>query len=351
MKDKLKSFLWQRYSREEFPALLSLMEKWEADTPLRGVSVLDATPVFFNTGLKYLALLSAGAELTVSAAPGIPCDPEAVKFFRECGINVVTDMCFDRSFDCICDCAGKHCHIPSKYGIVELTGSGAHVYRNWNAPVFLADGGKVKVLETGLGTGNGLLRAMLELNTGSPEGRDILIFGGGKVGCGVALALDGAGAKCHVVDIPERVRCRSSKLDIIPINDEEAIKDAISKAWAIVTATGVKDAVANFSAELTSSKAFLMNIGVEDEFGSEVPEERVMNKKMPLNFILDEPTLLRYIDPTMALSNIGVVELLSGRCANGLNIPSQEIETELLREVAKGAAASDIPKLEEFYYG
>ena len=72
---------------------------------------------------------------------------------------------------------------------------------------------------------------------------------------------------------------------------------------------------------------------------------------MPLNFILDEPTLLRYIDPTMALSNIGVVELRSGRCANGLNIPSQEIETELLREVAKGAAASDIPKLEEFYYG
>ena len=348
---KLNDFLKQRYPAEEYPALAAQISAWRGQAPLKGIAVLDATPVFFNTGLKYLALLSAGADLTVSAAPGLPCDHEAVKFFRECDINVVTDGVFDRSFDCICDCAGKHKDIPSRYGVVELTGSGAHVYNNWHAPVFLADGGKVKVLETGLGTGNGLLRAMLKLNIGSPSNRNILIFGGGKVGCGVALALNGAGAHCSVVDIPARVRCRSSKIDVIHLDDRDAVSRAIAQAWAVVTATGVKDAVSSYSSQLVSSGAYLINIGVEDEFGQAVPSERVLNGKMPLNFILDEPTLLRYIDPTMALSNLGIIELIAGRCSNGLNIPSAELEEKLLQEVAKGAAASDIPELEEFYYG
>ena len=33
----------------------------------------------------------------------------------------------------------------------------------------------------------------------------------------------------------------------------------------------------------------------------------------PLNFFLEEPTLLKYIDPTMALDNDGILDTLEGR--------------------------------------
>ncbi len=346
----LKEFLYSRYDVSEFPSLDDQITCWQKSAPLSGVKILDATPVFFNTGLKYLSLLAAGAELTVSAHPELPSDENAVKFFRECGINVVTTGVFDEEFDCICDCAGMHKSVPSRHGIVELTGSGAHAYLNWSAPVFLADGGRVKVLETGLGTGNGLLRALEKLQYPALTDRKVLIFGGGKVGSGVALALGGAGAVCSIVDHPNSVRCKSKSVAVTDINDTDTIRKKISEAWAVVTATGVKNAVASFHNELKNSSAVLINIGVEDEYGSDVPATRVLNAKHPLNFILDEPTLLRYIDPTMALSNLGVIELLNKKCVNGLNYPPEELENRLLELVKSGAAAPDIPKLEEFYY-
>ena len=101
---------------------------------------------------------------------------------------------------------------------------------------------------------------------------------------------------------------------------------------------------------MLASGALLMNIGVEDEYGKGIPDERVLNRKMPLNFILEEPTLLCYIDPTMALSNYGTIELLNKRCSNGINLPPEELENRLLDAVGRGAAAADLTKLEEFYY-
>ena len=139
-------------------------------------------------------------------------------------------------------------------------------------------------------------------------------------------------------------------IDIVDIKDFDDIVKKISEAWAIVTATGIKDAVEKWKDNFLKSNAILMNIGVEDEYGIGIPERRVLNNKKPLNFILEEPTLLRYIDPTMALSNIGVVELLTGSYSNGLNMPPEHIEEKLLQLVSFGNAAEEISKLEEFYY-
>ena len=347
--EKLADFLYTRYSADEFPALLEQINVWRQQLPLADIKVLDATPVFYNTGLKYLSLLSAGAKLTVCAHPELPSAPEAVEFFRSCGITVISEVPAE-DFDCVCDCAGMLRQATTKYGVVELTGSGAHAYNNWHQPVFLADGGKVKILETGLGTGNGLLRALYQLGFSDISGKNVLIFGGGKVGSGVALSLNGAGAVCTIVDKLDRIRCKSSAVNRIPLEDTEKIREAIRNASGIVTATGIKDAVSAYTVEILTSDALLMNIGVEDEYGKGIPADRVLNNKMPLNFILDEPTLLRYIDPTMALSNYGIIELLNKRCSNGINLPPEALENSLLSAVSRGAAAQDLKKLEEFYY-
>lgn len=59
--------------------------------------------------------------------------------------------------------------------------------------------------------------------------------------------------------------------------------------------------VPEFTQALLEGSAVLANMGVEDEYGEVVPVERVLNNKEALNFILEEPTHLKYIDASLAL--------------------------------------------------
>jgi len=82
---------------------------------------------------------------------------------------------------------------------------------------------------------------------------------------------------------------------------------------------------------LSASSALLANMGAEDEFGPRMPPARALNGKFPVNFALPEPTLLRYLDATMALSNACAVELARSDLPPGLALPPVGVETELLR--------------------
>jgi adenosylhomocysteinase len=112
-----------------------------------------------------------------------------------------------------------------------------------------------------------------------------------------------------------------------------------------VTATGVKNALAapELKKSLLSTSAILANMGVEDEYGEAVPTEKVLNDKGPLNFILEEPTHLKYIDTSLALHAALAERLVqetatleeapddtSVEHAAGLRFPPQEIEQRLL---------------------
>ncbi|MBP5531380.1 MAG: hypothetical protein J6Y54_05065, partial [Lentisphaeria bacterium] len=77
------------------------------------------------------------------------------------------------------------------------------------------------------------------------------------------------------------------------------------------------------------------------EFGADLPAERVLNAKRPLNFILDEPTRLKYIDPTMALDNAGALEVLTGRVERGVADPPAELEKEILDTVRRSRAIGE----------
>ena len=101
---------------------------------------------------------------------------------------------------------------------------------------------------------------------------------------------------------------------------------------------------------LSNSGALLANLGVEDEFGPAIPEARVLNGKKPINFALEEPTHLRYIDPTMALDNFGALLLLSEALPKGLTRPSVEIEESILEVVRKnGAINQEMEQLDGFF--
>ena len=104
------TYLLSRYPESDFPALRRQMDEWRSTRPLAGVRVLDATPVFFNTGLKYMALLSAGAKLSIACHPDLPFDPEALEFYRSSGMDIA-DNPQSGDWQVVCDCAGKFKHL------------------------------------------------------------------------------------------------------------------------------------------------------------------------------------------------------------------------------------------------
>ena len=76
------------------------------------------------------------------------------------------------------------------------------------------------------------------------------------------------------------------------------------------------------------------NMGVEDEFGTLVPRFRVLNRKAPLNFILEEPTHLKYIDASLglhaALGERLLQDISRGERFMGPRDPASDLEQKLL---------------------
>ena len=141
-------------------------------------------------------------------------------------------------------------------------------------------------------------------------------------------------------------------VDVVDCHDYVAVSALIEKADFVVTATGVAGALnaPELKKSLLSTKAVLANMGVEDEYGEAIPAEKVLNAKGPLNFILEEPTHLKYIDTSLAL-HAALAELLVQEAKStilaeraafesegvatpvgtvGLRYPPQELEQRLL---------------------
>ncbi len=323
------------YREEEYPALAWEMRAWGKKKPLAGIRILDATPVFRNTVIKYMALLEAGATLTVGISDVMPYDREIVQMLQANGIAVVHSNETPTAQDIILDCAGAFSTWEARIGVSELTRSGAYVYADVGKPVFLADEGRIKRIETCLGTGDGFFRAMETLGYTDWKDRRIVVFGSGKVGTGIIYKAAKLGAIVDVVTDPKTVSpfMRSFIHNVVDFNQPEEVNKVIQNAYILVTATGIKGAVEKYCSPdvILQTGALLANMGVEDEYGDSFPATAVLNEKRPLNFILEEPTLIRYIEATMALHNEGALYLLNhSPLASDIIIPPAEIEAAIL---------------------
>lgn len=202
----------------------------------------------------------------------------------------------------------------------------------------------MKRVETTLGTGDGFVRAMSTIGYGDVCGRQIVVFGGGKVGSGVVRAARRLGARVIVVDaksVPVPPGCEQVRLA-----DMALVRRAIDTAWCVVSATGVRAALDRFAADLVAGRALLANLGAEDEFGPRIPPGRVLAGKQPLNFVLEEPTRLAYLDPVFALSNRAALVLTQRTLGPGIHVPPPPLEAEILQDVIdRGAIAAEVESL------
>lgn len=307
----------------DYPALAAQAERWRTSHQPDGFRVLCGTPLFLNTLAQFAALLAGGADLAVVYSDELGYDPAVPGFLA--GIGITTFHGTDEAaasgipFDAVLDCCALNKNIPSRFGYCELTRSGVHVYESNppDKPVFAADSGRIKSIETVLGTGDGCLRGLRHIGF-DPAGKTILLFGHGRVGRGIENALLHAGATVRIVD-PAQGRIFTPGL--------------LNGADVVVSATGIRHALAPFAQLLLDSGALLVNMGADDEFGPDIPPDRAVNEKRPVNFMLREPTSTRYIDPTLALHNEGILELFLRSGAPGILTPSRELEDSILADV------------------
>ena len=333
--DQIKQLVAGRYSEEEYPTLREQTLRWRATRPLEGIEILDATPIFHNTLLKHLALLAAGARLTLGVSNRLPNDAALLAELERIGIPLDREESdHPGSYDLILDCAGAFSNRKARIGYAELTRSGAQAYAHSTRPVFMADEGIIKQIETCLGTGESYLRAMRALGYEEWKGRKLVVFGSGKVGTGIIMQAFRTGACVFVVTDPSTTdeRVRACAQEITDYRDTAAVARTLDGAYAVVTATGVLHALeGRIQAErLIRSDTLLANMGVEDEYGPSIPAGRVLERKAPLNFMLDEPTLLKYIDATMTLHNEGAHHLLLHPDLQGQVLPPRAMEQRLL---------------------
>ena len=331
---KIDLIIHSVYRKEEYPVLAWQMEKWNQTKPLQGLSVLDATPIFRNTLIKYKALLLAGADLSVGVGDKLPADETVVKKLKSWDVPLIFPTEKERRFDLILDCAASFSDLNARLGYVELTRSGVEAYLKKENPVYIADSGKIKKIETCLGTGESYFRAMKQLGYHDWKGKNLVVFGSGKVGFGIIVYAHKLGANVTVITELSSVtaQVREYAAEIIGLNEQSRITDVIQKANAVVTATGIVGAAGKVCPPeiLVNTSAILANMGVEDEYGASIPNEQVLNHKSALNFILEEPTQLKYMDATMALHNEGAVYLVNHPESKGEIIPPQETENEML---------------------
>ena len=317
----------QRFNRTyagDYPFLQRLNEAWARTRPLGGLSVLHNLAITRETLLKLEPLLLGGAEVTVThlRLPGLRPREDCIAVLKAAGVAVEVDH--DRisgRFDFALDCCAQ---IPAMTGVeitrgyVELTQSGTPAYRNLQTrlPIYSVDDSRLKRLEAMYGTGEACVRAIRQFIKPDLAGETFLLIGFGKVGRGIAKHLVRAGAHAVVCDVDPGARARAQRLGHATLagDDRQALRDAANRAFAVIAATGVEGVVQRLlRPDEIDPEVHLINMGADDEYGAAFPASRIAGDKAPLNFLLDAPTAMYFIDPIFGAHNRCCLDILEAK--------------------------------------
>jgi len=333
---------WSHQSTSEVPFLLKQNEYMKENRPYEGLRILHNIPLSLETVCKLEPLLHSGAEITVTinnlAHPATMSD--ALDLLDKAGVIVVDDHeNVSGDYDFCLDCGAEFADIiKPKLGVVELTRSGALVYekRDTSIPVLSIDDSTTKCLETHFGTGDGFLRAFLQLTQEDIRDKKFVIFGFGKVGKGVAHTLSMYTEDVIAIDIDDDALASGERYGVTTLhlgNDRKAVEDAISDAFAVVCATGIKDLISkNFSDKGLFEGKYLSNAGI-NEFGDMFSDDDVLYSKMwPINFALADPTKMRYLDPSFYAHNMGPEIIMKKKLGPGYHYLPEDIDNAIVSE-------------------
>lgn len=339
--DKITSFIKsvkRSFNDEQFPFLQRQLERAHTTKPYQNLRLLHHIPFTKETILKLEILYAGGADLVVTSPSFMVVDEQLKQRFIDAGGTWMDyNTLKGERFDIVLDCAAEILNVVEpRIGTVEITGTGTNKYEAaaLNYPVISVDQSAVKYLEGVLGTGEAFVRAFLELTNTILDNQKIMIFGYGKVGKGMVHHL--LEHTNHIVVVEkDRVKLEEAKkagLLTVESDNKLLVEQHASEAFAIVTATGRENVISDHYDKNAFTANYLVNMGGDDEFGYQFDASEVMCEKQPINFFIDKPTLMRYLDPVFYAHNLGIDLLLYANLDKGLHPFPSFIAEEIVSE-------------------
>lgn len=331
---------FNQYPPAEAPFMHQQLADWIASRPLAGLRVLHHVPVVPNTLLKIACLIAAGADVTVTNPTSFcQAHPKALACLNKAEVAYVDNPATLRGeqFDLYFDCGAQLYQFLGKpnLGAIELTGSGDQFYRQQplDFPVISIDRSMTKQLETVFGCAESSHMALTQLTQIKPEQTSWIIFGFGKIGRGLAYFCAQNKVPVTIVDVCEQQRMQAQKLGINAINPHniDDVEYALKEANVVITATGQKAIMTPYPRQWFHHK-ILANLGIYDEFGPHFSEQDVLNNKMPINFILNDPTPMKYIDPEFYIHNLAALSLLPTKLAHQVHNISAALDQQTIQK-------------------
>ncbi|MFC5045800.1 NAD-binding protein [Aquimarina hainanensis] len=326
----------KEYPDSELPFLKRQLKRVQSSKPYQGIRILHNIPFTKETIVKLEVLYAGGADVTVISPSFMEVDPTLVASFIDAGGIWKDALTPNDSFDIHLDCAAELLtHKQPAIGTVEITGTGTNKYKATTTyPVISVDQSAIKMLEGVLGTGEAFIRAFKQLATEEIHNKHFMIFGYGKVGKGIAHYLKKETPHITIVENdPLKVaQAQQAGFNGLIARETTQVQAAADKMDAIVTATGVRNVISDTYDSTFFASKYLANMGGEDEFGTAFATEDVLCNKMPINFFIEKPTLMRYLDPVFYAHNSGVDLLLFANLKNGLHPFPAFIADEVVEE-------------------
>jgi PAS domain S-box-containing protein len=306
------------FSRKDIPLLLGLIARMERERPYQGLDIFYNSHLTLSSILQIEALLLSGAEVRVTVADHLRCDPAALAILKKANVQFVpfdsiqNEQC-DVMLDCCASLLGK---VRPRKGAIELTQTGdiKFAQQKLTYPVISVDNSEVKKIETYFGTGDGFIRGFRKLATTGLNNKKFVLFGYGKVGKGIVHALASLTSQVVVIehDSNKVNEARSDGILAYFIEDKKNILPHLKDAYCIVTATGVKEMVSNYFERSDVQAKYLANMGSEDEWGSKFAASEILGDKLAINFFLEQPTRAVFLDPIFYAQNTAIDTLLPG---------------------------------------
>ncbi len=345
----------------ESPMLQAQLERFQRDKPFEGLRILHCLPITHATLRKVDALIQGGAIVTLVAYQGVPTavQQECIEIADKAGIKVFlkpedVDGYYDYFLDCNAQLLTLTKNISPRFGYVEITRSGVERYGAHvkDLPVVSVDDSRSKLLETSYGTGDAAIRALTLVHKINLIGTRIVLFGYGKVGAGVARFLDKEEALVTVIDtnLNTLEEAKAKKFAVVNGTHLNDVLNVVSQADGVITATGNEGLISKLFSkqeELQNfSNKWLANIGADNEFGPAFANHPgLLNKGGAINFGLQSPTQMHFLDPTFCLHNEAILWMQNGEIGKGLHAVPEKYDSEALRTWTKIWPNEDVREL------
>jgi adenosylhomocysteinase len=272
--------------------LLAIGEDFRATQPFRDLTIGTGIHLEPKT-VALLLTLKAGGARVVSTGNLNSTQPEAVEYLRANGVQVVGDRTTDEHEHeiylrevlraqphLILDNGGdlfvRYLENPYErlLGGTEETTSGrmrlSTLRSQLARPILVINDSPIKQFaENRHAVGQSVLESFLRITNRATNGRQVLVFGYGSVGKGIAASFRNAFATVSVIE-PDAVLRLEASFDGFQVPDRDA---GLKRADLVITATGAEGVITEADLDLLRERVVLINAG---HFPAEIAVERIM---------------------------------------------------------------------------